>query len=268
MSLYSDLQRWFPTAKQGRPRSAKSRGQASRSSALATRRSRTDVFARVELLETRQLLSVVVQTDQRAYAPGSTATITGMGLQAGETVDLQIYDLTKNTTQSTWTAPADSSGNVSTTWSVASLVGDDLQVTATGETSGLSGQTTFHDGSTLATDQTDYGPNGTVFLNGAGWQAGENVDLQAVRNDGTTYTSWSVVDGTGGVLSTTWSVPSDAPGHSFQITGTGESSGLSSTVRSTPRPPGSRRFPLIMRRARPRTSTPAATSLARLSISW
>jgi hypothetical protein len=89
--------------------------------------------------------------------------------------------------------------------------------------------------SALATDKTGYAPTDLAVLTGSGFQVGETVDLSVVRDDGTTYTGWTVTDGGAGDLdgvvdgniTTNWSVPMDAPGHSFTATATGETSGSS-----------------------------------------
>ena len=53
------------------------------------RRSYHSRFA-LESLETRQLLSVMVATDQTDYAPGATALISGSGFEPGDPITLQV----------------------------------------------------------------------------------------------------------------------------------------------------------------------------------
>jgi hypothetical protein len=96
-----------------------------------------------------------VSTDQPDYPPGSTVYITGSGFAANETVTLQVLhvgggdDLTSPAHQP-WTVTADASGNISSTWLVPldqDELGATLQLTATGQTSGLIAQVTFTDNS-------------------------------------------------------------------------------------------------------------------------
>jgi hypothetical protein len=78
---------------------------------------------------------------------------------------------------------------------------------------------------TLRTDRANYAPGAIAVLTGGGFQAGETVDLQVVRSDGTTYSGWSLSDDAAGDFTTTWTVPTDSAGFSFH-TATGEASGL------------------------------------------
>jgi hypothetical protein len=94
------------------------------------------------------------------YPPGASANIFAGGFQVGETVDFQVDNLTNGnqylppwavTDGGTGDLDGVADGKISTTW----LVPDDaanstLQVTATGESSGLSVQNTFTDGTVTA----------------------------------------------------------------------------------------------------------------------
>src|SRR5262249_46866868 len=84
----------------------------------------------------RTLLSASITTDRMDYPPGSTAVITGTGWQPHETVDLHIFNVTTDSDEASWTAAADSSGDVSTTLTIGEWDGDSLRMDATGETSG------------------------------------------------------------------------------------------------------------------------------------
>jgi hypothetical protein len=91
-----------------------------------------------------------VTTDQSDYPPGSTVQISGSGFQPGETVQLQVVNLTNpsdtGAEHDPWQVTADASRNFQTTWFVTSdEAGATLQLTATGLTSGLTAQTTFTD---------------------------------------------------------------------------------------------------------------------------
>jgi hypothetical protein len=131
-------------------------------------------------LETRQLLSAIVQTDHLDYAPGSTALITatndnhtGKTFQPGETVQFQIdrtdgisiqsppairtWEVTDGVggftpyqdSNGTWWFPdSDGSpdGNIGTSWYVDSqFAGASLEVTATGLSLGAVATATFTD---------------------------------------------------------------------------------------------------------------------------
>src|SRR5207244_320489 len=116
----------------------------------------------------------LVTTDKQDYVPGDTAVITGTGYAAGEVVQLQVTRTdgqpdfpngnlpweVRDGDNSFTTPYVDASGvrwfpdldgrvdgNVQTTWNVESqYLGAPLQLTATGQTSGLSAQTSFTDG--------------------------------------------------------------------------------------------------------------------------
>src|ERR1051325_11292132 len=87
-----------------------------------------------------------VQTDKGDYAPGETAYITGSGWKPGETVDLDLQR-SSGFGPVDWSTTADADGNISTSYLV---IDSDLNVTflltATGEASGCSTNTTFTDG--------------------------------------------------------------------------------------------------------------------------
>src|SRR5262245_28474033 len=97
MSFVSRAQGWFRTQSPGRSRFGKNSGTYGRPAARVSRRARTDTFLALERLETRELLSAIVTTDQPDYVPGSTALITATSdgggdhnFQVGETVQFQV----------------------------------------------------------------------------------------------------------------------------------------------------------------------------------
>src|SRR6266511_3826987 len=98
-------------------------------------------------------VAATVSTDQADYPPGSTAYITGSGFLAGETVQCQVLhaDGTPSTgaDHDPWPVVADDAGGFQTTWHVCEddCVGSTLELTATGQTSGLIAQTRFTDAS-------------------------------------------------------------------------------------------------------------------------
>ncbi|MDO3628338.1 S-layer family protein, partial [Mucilaginibacter sp. BT774] len=95
-----------------------------------------------------------VQTDQQDYPPGSTVYITGSGFMVNEPVTLQVLHVGEpaddqiSTAHQPWTVTADSVGNITATWVVPpdqDEYGATLQLTATGQSSGLIAQVTFTD---------------------------------------------------------------------------------------------------------------------------
>ena len=92
-----------------------------------------------------------VTTDQVDYRPGTTATINGSGFQLGETVKLQVLNLTTPSDtggeHDPWTVKASGNyGNFQTTWYVTlDETNQILQLTAIGLTSGLVAQRVFTD---------------------------------------------------------------------------------------------------------------------------
>lgn len=93
-----------------------------------------------------------VVTDKSDYAPGETVQITGSGFQPGETVQLQVLriDVDENSgpEHDPWQVSADANGSFQATWVVTSdEVGATLQLTAAGQSSGLSATAQFTDAS-------------------------------------------------------------------------------------------------------------------------
>ena len=99
--------------------------------------------------------AATVVTDQIDYPPDTTATINGSGFLPGETVELQVLNLTTPTDTGAehdpWTVGADINGDFQTTWYVtADETNQTLELTATGLTSGLVAQRVFTDSVTVA----------------------------------------------------------------------------------------------------------------------
>jgi hypothetical protein len=92
-----------------------------------------------------------VWTSRPDYAPGEIVSIHGSGFAAGESVHLQVVhaDGVPNTDAShtPWTVAADASGAISGSWTVDTVdaVGSTFTLTAVGETSQQTAQTTFKD---------------------------------------------------------------------------------------------------------------------------
>src|SRR5438552_11149893 len=113
-------------------------------------------------------------TDREDYPPYSYVYITGTGFQPGETVNMIVVELEPNQiAHAPWDVVADENGNIATSWYISSeeLIGATMQVTATGQTSGLTASATFTDainvtffedsGRTIARDAFTWGS--TVF---------------------------------------------------------------------------------------------------------
>ena len=79
---------------------------------------------------------------------------------------------------------------------------------------------------TVTTDQADYAPGSTAIITGAGFQAGETVELQVLRidineNSGPEHNPWQVTADASGGFSTSWYVTQDEVGATLQLTATG-----------------------------------------------
>ncbi len=91
-------------------------------------------------------------SDKDDYAPGTTATLTGSGFQAGEQVKMQVLhaDGTPATgaDHDPWYVTADANGNFVTTWHVCEddCVGSTLRATADGQSSKRHAEVVFTDG--------------------------------------------------------------------------------------------------------------------------
>ncbi len=154
----------------GRSSSRLGRRSPGHSWSAAFRKTRVQLAALVEQLESRQLLSALVTTDKPAYAPTDTAHIAGSGFAAGEAVDFQVVNQTTGVTYTTWSTIDDASGNVTTTWSVPmDAPGDRFQLTAT-DSSGDTAQATFNGLTTwVYTLPTDYSPGQTANIFAGGF---------------------------------------------------------------------------------------------------
>ena len=100
------------------------------------------------------ITAATVSTDQIDYQPDTTATIDGSGFLPGETVELQVLNLTTPSDtgpeHDPWSTNADVNGDFETTWYVTSdEINQILQLTATGLTSGLVAQRVFADSAIL-----------------------------------------------------------------------------------------------------------------------
>ena len=91
---------------------------------------------------------------------------------------------------------------------------------------------------TVTTDQSDYPPGSTVNITGAGFEPGEQVQLQVLRTDidensGPEHDPWQVTADANGNFQTTWLVTPDEAGATLQLTATGLASGLTAQTTFT-----------------------------------
>src|SRR6185503_13106067 len=94
--------------------------------------------------------AATVVTDKEDYPPYSVVYITGAGFQAGETVSNQVVQIAgpdAGAAYEPWGVVADTNGGFETEWLVFSdeLLNTTLELTATGQSSGLIAKTTFAD---------------------------------------------------------------------------------------------------------------------------
>jgi hypothetical protein len=91
--------------------------------------------------------AATVTTDKTDYAPGETVTITGTGWLPGETVTLNLHRDTNDPPDTELSAVADANGNITNSEYVCQQfdAGITFLLTATGQTSGYTAQTTFTD---------------------------------------------------------------------------------------------------------------------------
>jgi hypothetical protein len=90
-------------------------------------------------------------------------------------------------------------------------------------------------GLSITTDKDDYAPGDTVWFTGAGWQAGDTLDIVLVDEPLThpPHTWWVPVDETGGFRDSTYVVDAGDLGVAFTLTATGRATGESLTVTFT-----------------------------------
>ena len=215
----------------------------------------------LDTLENRQLLSVTVGTDQTDYIAGATAQISASGFLAGETVQFQVLhtDGTPNTgaNEQPWQVTDTSgTGDIQTSWNLASNDTGSFELIAVGQTSGSVATALFDDSTaysppitpaapTVATDLSDYIPGSTVNISAAGFQPNETVQFQVLHTDGTPNTGaneqpWLVTDASGqGNIQTSWYLNTNDSGPSFTVVAIGQTSGSPwrpTTSRTQPPP--------------------------------
>ncbi|MHC1769369.1 MAG: MBG domain-containing protein [Verrucomicrobiia bacterium] len=102
--------------------------------------------------------SPAIVSDAADYAPLSTATFFGSGFSSGESVRLQVDIIGPPaltvTDLDSWEVVADATGSLQTSWQVCDCDGATLLMTAVGQTSGLTAQMRFTDGTPSGTSST------------------------------------------------------------------------------------------------------------------
>jgi hypothetical protein len=101
-----------------------------------------------------------VTTDKTDYQPGDTVTITGTGWAPGEKINMLLHADPTTHEDINLSSVADENGNFANTDYVVqdSDLGVTFLLTATGETSALTAQTTFTDAGTDTTTSVDAAP--------------------------------------------------------------------------------------------------------------
>src|SRR6266542_2278451 len=126
------------------------------------------------------LQAQTLTSDQADYAPGTTATLTGSGFQAGETVAVQVLHADYQPgdpigeDHEPWYVTADDNGNFTTTWHVCEddCIGATLIATADGQTSSRHAEVSCTDAISLSSLSLTSGTTngGTlVTINGSGF---------------------------------------------------------------------------------------------------
>src|SRR6266542_4845178 len=142
-------------------------------------------------------------SDQEDYPPYSYVYFHGTGFQPGETVNMIVVELDPvQQSFEPWDVVADENGNVATSWYISSeeLIGATMQVTATGQTSGLTASATFTDSGNFSYSPTTQGLTATA--GGAAVSFVQSVTAPAGNGD---FTATVAVAGTGAnPISSAW----------------------------------------------------------------
>jgi hypothetical protein len=179
------------------------------------------------------LAEATVVTDEADYLPGSVVQISGAGFQPGESVTLQVVNLTDpgdtGGEHDPWAVMAGANGAFATTWEVTwDELGATLLLTAAGQVSQLSAQTMFTDGN--ASDGT-----GTVTVSPTSVYAGttNTLTLTLATDQGKDYLSHSLATI---VVPAGWTAPqtnaSGAAGY-VSVAASGTGSGTITNISGT-----------------------------------
>jgi hypothetical protein len=120
------------------------------------------IFIITLINSTTTFAQATLTSDQNDYAPGATATFTGSGFLADETVKLQVVHASYVTgdpigeDHEAWFVTADSDGNFVTTWHVCEddCIGETLKAMADGESSLFHAEVLFTDANSALTKPT------------------------------------------------------------------------------------------------------------------
>src|SRR6185436_13434507 len=213
-------------------------------------------FALTWILVAQAGAAPTVTTDAAEYAAGDVAIITGVGWEPGEVVALEIsQDPELHTADVLYALAdlviADELGNIHSGYVVPGHdVAQIFTLTATGESLGLTAQSWFTNDldftsipvppmsstePTVATDFPDYFPRETVVITGSGWEPGETVALEIVE-DPISHPAellHAIADDPGGNILAGYVVDDHDLGHTFTLTATGQTSGLTAQTTFT-----------------------------------
>ena len=162
--------------------------------------------------------NVSLSSSSSSGLPGATITANGGGFQNGETVDVTFNG------QSVGTPTVNSGGTFSLSFNVPNLGPGDYGILAKGRASGKSASSTFtinEGGGTLTFNPTQAAPGAQLTVNGAGFRAGETVEL--------TFNGPSVATATAdtsGNVTWTFTVPASLAAGQYGVTATGQTSGV------------------------------------------
>ena len=176
----------------------------------------------------------VLQVSAQQGTPGSSLTVTGIGFQPGETV--QIFFNGAPVSSPT----ADTTGSVRATLTVPTLPAGTYQIDARGQTSGSTASAQFTVGGTSLSLSTPSGPVGaSVTATGSGFTPGDTVQL--LFNGAQIDSKNADINGT---ATFTFTIPNVAPG-AYQVMMSGRSGGTANATftvtaagpTATPTPP-------------------------------
>jgi HYR domain/PKD domain len=175
---------------------AVSRAESAQQSAQeAAQQSAQQTAQQSSLLSETTTTQATLTTDRQDYPPFSYVYINGTGFEPGETVNMIVVELDPvQQSFEPWDVVADENGNIATSWYISSdeLIGATMQVTATGQTSGLSASATFTDAGAFSYAPTTATPS--AIAGGAAVSFSQSVTAPAGNGD---FTATVQVAGTG-----------------------------------------------------------------------
>lgn len=179
-------------------------------------------------------------TDRATYAAGDTVLITGRDFSPGQ-VTLQVTHAggadEPGMGHEPQTVTVQEDGTFTARWSpsLTDLAGPDFVVTAVGDPRGDAVPAQFSRVAVVTTDKGDYLPGETALIAGWGFAPNEWVTLQVVHvnglADGNGHGPFHALADEAGNVTATWYVdPDDSTGSYLQLTGLGETSGVSGSA--------------------------------------